>query len=82
MGRGGFYVPVTSTIAGWLDGSFTHAESSTDEYDYWALVAGASWTPAEGLLMGPEFGYNNIDGDDAGEDGELWGLMWRIEREF
>lgn len=84
MGRGGFYVPLTATIAGWLDGSFTHAENNTgdDEYDYWAVVAGASWTPAEGLLMGPEFGYNNIDGDDAGEDGELWGLMWRFEREF
>lgn len=84
MARGGFFVPFTDTVSAWFDGSFTHAEDDVndDDYDYWTFVTGAAWTPNDNLSMGPEFGYNNIDGDDPGEDGELWGVMWRIESNF
>ena len=53
-----------------------------DDYNFWAFVVGAAWTPTDQLSMGPEFGYNNIDGDDPGEDGDLFGVMWRIESTF
>lgn len=53
-----------------------------DEYNFWAVVAGAAWTPNDSISMGPEVGYNNLDGDDAGEDGELWGVMWRVQSDF
>lgn len=86
MGRAGFLLELTDTVSTWLDGSFTHAEDDTndDEYDFWAVVVGAQWDPNddETLLMGPEVGYNNIDGDDPGEDGDLWGVMWRMESKF
>lgn len=84
MARGGFYVPFADKFSVWLDGSYTHAEDDTndDEYDYWTVVAGGAWQRSELLSMGPEFGYNNIDGDDPGEDGELWGVMWRVESQF
>lgn len=84
MARGGFLVGFTDTVSAWLDGSFTHAEAGKvdDSYDYWAVVAGAAWQPTPMLSMGPEIGYNNIDGDDPGEDGDIWGVMWRMETSF
>ena len=84
MVRGGFLVPLTPTVTSWLDGSFTHAEDDTNdnEYDFWAVVVGAAWAPNDEIAMGPEFGYNKIDGDDAGEDGDIWGVMWRVQAGF
>jgi hypothetical protein len=84
MARGGFLVPLTPTVTSWLDGSFTHAEDDTtdNDYDFWAVVLGGAWTPNDKLTMGPEVAYNNIDGDDAGEDGDVWGFMWRVEAGF
>jgi hypothetical protein len=84
MARGGFLVPFTPTVTSWLDGSFTHAEDDTtgDDYDFWAVVLGGAWAPNDRLSMGPEVAYNNIDGDDAGEDGDVWGFMWRVEAGF
>jgi hypothetical protein len=68
----------------WLDGSFTHAEDDVndDDYNFWAFVVGAAWTPNDRLSMGPEVEYNNLNGDDPGEDGELFGVMWRVESTF
>ena len=84
MGRGGFNVPFTDKFTAWFDGSFTHAEDTVfdDEYDYWAVVVGGAWAPNDRLSMGPEVGFNQIDGDDPGEDGDLWGVMWRMELAF
>jgi hypothetical protein len=84
MARGGLLFSLTETVSTWWNGSFTHveADSGTDEYDFWAFVFGAAWSPNEQLSLGPEFAYNNLEGDDAGEDGELWGVMWRVESEF
>jgi opacity protein-like surface antigen len=82
--RAGVTRALTSTVSAWIDGSFTHAETGdgADEYDFWALVAGAAWAPTDNLWMGPEFGYNRIEGDDPGEDGEIWGAMWRVASDF
>ena len=55
---------------------------TTIRYDYWAFVVGAEYAPNASLSMGPEFAYNNMDGDDPGEDGDLWGVMWRIQSSF
>ncbi len=84
MARAGLTAPFGETVGAWLNGSFTHAEddASDDDYDFWAFVLGAAWTPNERLSMGPEVGYNNLDGDDAGEDGDIWGVMWRVESSF
>jgi hypothetical protein len=82
--RAGLTAPVTETVTAWLDGSFTHVETGddADEYDFWALVGGAAWEPTDNLWMGPEVGYNRIEGDDPGEDGEIWGAMWRVGSDF
>jgi hypothetical protein len=84
MARGGFLVPLTPTITSWLDASFTHAEDDTtdNEYDFLAGVIGASWMPNNRIMMGPEAAYNRIDGDDPGEDGDVWGVMWRSQANF
>ena len=84
MARGGFLVPLTPTITSWLDASFTHAEDGVtdNEYDFLAGVIGASYMPNNRLMMGPEVGYNRIDGDDPGEDGDVWGVMWRTQANF
>lgn len=82
--RAGFLAPLTERLSAWLDGSFTHAQddANDDSYDFWAFVLGAAYAPNAALSMGPELAYNNIDGDDAGEDGDLWGVMWRVESAF
>jgi hypothetical protein len=82
--RAGFLVPVSERLSAWLDGSFTHAENDAndDAYDYWAVVAGAEYAPNGSIAFGPEFAYNNIDGDDPGEDGDIFGFMWRTQANF
>jgi hypothetical protein len=86
--RSGLTADITSTVSSWLDGSFTHVESHSggDEYDYWAIVGGAAWTYSIGdeeiLEIGPEVGFEQIDGDDPGEDGSVWGAMMRVQRSF
>lgn len=82
--RAGLKGPLFSNWTGWVGGSFYHAEEADngDEYDFWSILAGASWEPVSGLIMGPEVAYNDFDGDDAGEDYELWSVMWRVQRNF
>lgn len=83
-GVGGIRGPLFSSLTGWVTGSYFHSEESDngDQYDFWSIVAGAAWEPVEGLTFGPEFAYNNFDGDDAGEDFDIWGVMWRVQRDF
>jgi hypothetical protein len=79
----------------WLDGSYTHVEENNnavdeDEYEQWAFKAGARWSPVDGLGMGPEFAYQSLDMDDNDNVGiteeqpdfDVWGVMWRIQRDF
>jgi len=82
--RAGLLAPITDKLSAWLDGSFTHAEddANDDSYNFWAFVLGAAYAPNAVLSMGPELAYNWMDGDDAGEDGDLWGVMWRLESAF
>ncbi len=71
-------------LAVWADGAFVHAEEddNNDDYDFFGVIAGAKYTLAPGLQLGPEFAFNSLDGDDAGEDYDIWGVMWRIQRSF
>jgi hypothetical protein len=89
MVRGGITGPVFTNVTVWADASYTHVEdSSNDEYDFFAAVAGGYWEPVPGLQMGPEVAYNNIEFDGfvpgIGNDEEVdaWGVMWRIQRSF
>jgi hypothetical protein len=74
----------------WVDGNFVHVEEDddADEYDFWAVIAGAKYTLAPGLQVGPEFAYNSLDMDDGGGANDerpsydIWGVMWRIQRSF
>jgi hypothetical protein len=74
-----------------LNGTYIHAEEDTggDEYDFWAVIAGAAYTLAPGLTIGPEFAYHSLDVSDSAADGigergdyDVWGVMWRIQRSF
>lgn len=68
----------------WADGNFVHAEGDAGgEYDFWAVIAGAKYALAPGLQFGPEFAFNSMDGNAAGPaDYDIWGVMWRIQRNF
>jgi hypothetical protein len=75
----------------WLDGSFVSVEGDDgDEYESWAVKTGARWEPVPGLGMGPEFVYVNLDANEVANPGfnleqddyEVWGAMWRIQRNF
>ncbi|HEX9905284.1 MAG TPA: porin, partial [Propylenella sp.] len=95
--RAGIIGPfINPNLSVWLDGSFTHVEEDgggtpdADEYDQWAFKIGARWEPVPGLGMGPEFAYQSLDMDDVANPGtveeqpsfDVWGLMWRIQRNF
>jgi hypothetical protein len=82
--RAGLTAPITEAVSAWLDGSFTHVETGddADEYDFWAVVGGAGWSPTDRILIGPELAYNRIDGDDPDEDAEVWGGMFRVMSDF
>jgi hypothetical protein len=72
------------TLSGWVDGTYQHGVEADngDSYDWWAMRAGAKYAPVDGIFMGPEFAYQNFDGDDANEDWDIWGVMWRVQRDF
>ncbi len=84
MVRASLSAPFGDKVSAWLDSSFTHAKDDVndDSYNFWAFALGAAWAPNGSLSMGPEIAYNRLDGDDPGEDGSLWGVMWRIESSF
>jgi hypothetical protein len=70
------------------DGAFDAFDD--DSYDVWAVAANVVWTPVSGLSMGPEVAYRNIDfdlGDDDLDDADegdfdVWGVMFRVNRDF
>jgi len=92
--RAGLAGPLMNNVSGWIEGGWTHVleDGNNDEYDWWAIVAGASWSPVPGLYMGPEVAYNsyditNVDGNginpaDIRTDYDVWGAMWRVQRSF
>jgi hypothetical protein len=100
--RAGLSAGFTETLTANLDGSYTRVETGDDDddefgvfapdYDFFAVAANLVYSPAPGLIMGPEIAYNNIsfdndetdgvgDDDDLGED-SVWGAMFRIQRDF
>jgi hypothetical protein len=84
MVRGGVTGPIFTNVTVWLDGSFTHVEEADDfdSYDFWAAAVGGYWEPVPGLQMGPEVAYNNVEFDEADEEFDVFGVMWRIQRSF
>ena len=64
-----------------------------DSYQFWVAKTALIWEPVPGLIMGPEVAYQNIDfdgdegdddddDDDNDESDDVWGVMWRIQRDF
>jgi hypothetical protein len=92
--RAGLRGPLFNNLTGWINGAWTHVEendvgTSGDEYDWWAIVAGAAWEPVPGLTMGPEGAFQSFDltdpnGDERNGwgDYDVWGVMWRVQRSF
>ncbi len=90
--RAGIIGPLLSPkVTGWVDGSFVSVKADdNDHYTEWAFKVGARWEPVPGLGMGPEFAYQKMDMHDVGNPGlveeapdfEVWGLMWRVQRNF
>jgi hypothetical protein len=94
MVRAGLRAEFTPTLSAYLDGSYTDVDSEADvlDYNFWGVAATLVWEPVDGLIMGPEVAYNNIDFDDDDElvdddddddDGnDIWKVMFRIQRDF
>jgi hypothetical protein len=85
--RAGLSAGFTDTLEAHLDGSYTDidAESDVNDLTLWAVAANVVWTPHPGLSMGPEVEYNHFEpGDDSSDssDQDVWGVMWRIQRDF
>jgi len=93
-GRGGIAGPLISPkLKVWADGAWYHEEEDdpgdVDEADFIAAGVGAAYTPVPGLSFGPEFVWNEWDVDDDRVDGigetkdyDIWGVMWRVQRNF
>jgi Porin subfamily len=72
-------------LTAWVDGSYIRADNpgaGGANYDNWNVRVGAKYSPVSGLGIGPEFAYQNFDGSTAGTDYDVWGLMWRVQRDF
>jgi hypothetical protein len=95
MVRAGLRAEFTPTLSAYLDASFTDVDSEADvlDYNFWGVAATLVWEPVDGLIMGPEVAYNNIDFDDDDDDdlidddddddgNDIWKVMFRIQRDF
>jgi len=88
--RGGIAGPIGANFKVWGDASFVHEEEDIgdDEVEFLAAGIGGAWTPVPGLSFGPEVAWNSFDisGDDFGgrdtQDYDIWGVMWRVQRNF
>ncbi len=92
--RAGLKGPLMANWTGWIGGSYYdyEEENNADNYQFWSILAGASWEPVSGLIMGPEVAYNsydftNVNGNglnpnDVRADYDLWSVMWRVQRSF
>jgi hypothetical protein len=70
MVRAGLRAEFTPTLSAYLDGSYTDVDSEVDAFDYqfWGATATLVWEPVNGLIMGPEIAYNDLDFDEDDED--------------
>jgi hypothetical protein len=95
--RAGIKAGFTPTVTWTVDGSYTDVDDETedddqtdDSYQFWVAKTAVIWEPVSGLIMGPEIAYQNIDfdgdddddDDDDGASDDVWGVMWRIQRDF
>jgi hypothetical protein len=80
--------PIFDKVDAWVDGSYitTDGVGGGTDYDFWAVRVGAKWTPVSNLYMGPEFAYQSLDTNAANTintgDYDVWGFMWRMQRDF
>jgi hypothetical protein len=81
--RAGLSAGIGANFTANLDGSYTdiETESGAGDYNFWAVAGNLVWSPVSGLTMGPEVAYNRIE-PDSGDDEDVWGVMWRIQRDF
>jgi hypothetical protein len=65
----------------------------SSDFQAWAVAANLVWEAAPGLTMGPEVAFTSIDFVDAAPqtnfdnwpgfvDTDVWGVMWRVNRDF
>jgi hypothetical protein len=87
--RGGIGIKFTPTLSSSIDASYTSVDEDDiaafdEDYNFSAIAANLVWSPAPGLIMGPEVAYNRYDADGAaaGVDFDAWGVMFRIQRDF
>ena len=53
-----------------------------DDYNFWPSLSARPGSRMTQLPMGPEFAYNNLNGDDPAEDGDLWVSCGACEASF
>jgi opacity protein-like surface antigen len=89
--RGGVSAAFTPHLTAYVDASFTSVDADDSpaglpeiDYDYTAVAADLQWSPVSGLVMGPEVAWSSTDFDDdvRSDDFDVWGVMWRIQRDF
>ena len=64
------------------DGTRTGTTADPFDYDFWAVQAGAAYTLAPGLTTGPEFAWEHEDWKHLPFDNDVFGFMWRTQRNF
>ena len=89
--RGGIAGPIGANFKVWGDASWVHEEEAFggDEGEFIGAGIGGAWTPVPGLSFGPEIAWNTWDVNDDASDGvdedpdySIWGVMWRVQRNF
>lgn len=88
--RAGIGADFSPTLSGFLDASYTDIDDENDtlgtsvgDYSFWSVAANLVYSPVSGLIMGPEIAYSSSDDIDVfnGSD-DVWGVMFRIQRDF
>jgi hypothetical protein len=81
--RAGVSVPLTSTLMGTIDGSYTEHDAGDieclcsgeflaryREFSFWAVAGNLQWRPVQGLMIGAEVAYEQTFIDEETEDSD------------
>jgi hypothetical protein len=83
--RGGIGAEFSPTLSAFLDASYTDVNDDNGapgDYSFWAVAGNLIYSPVSGLIMGPEIAYNSADADIFNGEDDVWGVMFRIQRDF
>jgi hypothetical protein len=83
--RGGIGADFTPTLSAFVDASYTDIDDDNGtpgDYSFWAVAGNLIFSPVSGLIMGPEIAYTKADANIYNGSDHLWGVMWRIQRDF